>query len=98
MRTLDATFLLMLFLVSSSAYILFKINHHVIVLQRDLKETNKAIINEKENLHVLRAEWSFLTRPKRISQLATERLQLQTVQPAQIIRYLPESLSAAGGR
>lgn len=96
MRALDATFLLMLFLVSSSAYILFKINHHVLVLQRDLKEVNKQIINEKENLHILKAEWSFLTRPKRLGQLAAERLQLQTVQPAQIIRYLPESLEAGG--
>jgi cell division protein FtsL len=95
MRYLSFSFLVMLLLLTSSAYILFKINHQVISLQRELKQTNKNILTEKENLHVLKAEWSFLTRPSRISKLAASELALQKVQPAkQIIHGIPAKNSS----
>jgi cell division protein FtsL len=95
MRYLSFSFLMMLLLLTSSAYILFKINHQVISLQRELKQTNRNILTEKENLHVLKAEWSFLTRPSRISKLAESELALQKVQPVkQIIHGMPAEITS----
>ncbi len=88
----------MLTLVSSSAYLLFKINHHAITLRRELLDTHKAIVNEKENLHVLKAEWSLLTSPQRIHELATKHLHLKTVQPSQVMRYNSDLVKEQGGK
>jgi cell division protein FtsL len=52
---------------------LFNITFEVEQLQDELNRLNKQILQEQKSVHVLRAEWSYLTRPGRIEALA-ERL------------------------
>ena len=47
----------------------------------------RAIEDEKDNVALMRAEWSHVARPERVEQLARETLDLQPVKPAQIVNH-----------
>lgn len=68
-----------------SAAFLFIIKHKVYDLRKELKAVNNQILKEKENIHVLKAEYTYLSSPKRIRKLSNTHLDLQTVKPEQII-------------
>ncbi len=74
-----------LFILAISAAFLFAIKHKVQVLNKQLNEINTKIISEKENIHILKAEYTYLTNPKRIKKLVDSNLALQTIKPDQII-------------
>lgn len=74
-----------LFILAISAAFLFAIKHKVQVLSKELSEVTQRIVSEKENIHILKAEYTYLTNPKRIKKLVDSNLQLQTVKPDQII-------------
>jgi hypothetical protein len=56
--------------------------------ERDVALLNAQIKDERENIKLLSAEWSLLTRPDRIEHLAAKHLKLEVVGPLQRI---PES-------
>ncbi len=68
---------------------LFAVKHRVQELNRQLHMVNRGIISEKENIHVLKAEYAYLTQPQVIQKLATKHLVLQPTQPQQILKYKP---------
>lgn len=53
---------------------LFNITFEVEQLQDELNDLNKQILDEQKAVHVLRAEWSFLSRPERIERLSQRLL------------------------
>lgn len=59
-------------LASGSA--LFTIAFAVEDLEEELTAINRQIEEEREAVHVLEAEWSYLTRPARIGELGTQLL------------------------
>lgn len=72
------TLLIGFILIAASAFGLFHIKHKVQSLKKDLLEVNREIMEDKEAIHVLEAEWTYLTRPDRIEKLA--ELHLNNVQ------------------
>ncbi len=61
-------------LVFATGAALFQIAFEVDRLEEDLTALNREIVKEQEALHVLRAEWAYLTRPSRIRALSEELL------------------------
>ena len=68
-----------------SVYWLFTIKQHVEDLTQQLLEVNQQIQQEQDYIHVFNAELSYLKSPKRLKQLATKYLDLQPIQPEQLI-------------
>ncbi len=65
---------------------LYHVNYRVKELQEELKRVERDIKQERERLHVLEAEWSYLNRPSRLARLARKHLHMETLQPEQIVR------------
>ncbi len=53
---------------------LFHITFEVERLQDELNGLNKEILEEQKAVHVLQAEWGYLTRPKHIEELSQRLL------------------------
>jgi cell division protein FtsL len=64
---------------------LFGLKHKVQILAHDLKELNAQILNEKELIHLLNAELTYLSSPKRIQKLADEHLSMQLIKKDQVL-------------
>ncbi|MBL8808429.1 MAG: hypothetical protein JNN22_16400 [Rhodospirillales bacterium] len=67
-------------------YGLYQLKHEVIALENDLSRLNRQIVQEQENIHVLKAEWSYVTQPARLQALAQRFLDLQPMAPRQFAR------------
>lgn len=70
---------------------LFHVKYQVQKLEDRLAQINRDIVREQEQIHVLRAEWTYLNRPERIEQLAKKYLDLAAPKASQIgsIAQLP---------
>ena len=68
------------------AGVLYKIKYDARGLQREAVELRKQIAVERQQLAVLKAEWSILTHPARIDQFARE-LGLAPLSPQQILSF-----------
>lgn len=64
---------------------LFVIKHEVQEAESDLIALQRQIDAERETIHVLEAEWSYLTRPSRLERLSDRYLDLQPANGAQIL-------------
>ena len=64
---------------------LYFVKYEVQDLKDDLSATNREIVNEREAIHVLNAEWSLLNDPARLRRLAQRYLGMEPVEPAQIL-------------
>ncbi|MGH6932477.1 MAG: cell division protein FtsL [Dongiaceae bacterium] len=63
---------------------LFEVTYRVQALEEELAKVNREIVQEREALHVLRAEWSYLNEPGRLSELARRHLDLAPLQASQM--------------
>jgi hypothetical protein len=63
---------------------LFQVKYKVKNLKRDLLETHRQLVLEKENIHVLKAEWTYLTQPVRIERLTEKYLGLKPIRVSQM--------------
>ncbi len=54
-------------------------------LEDQASKLERAISEEKDNVALMRAEWSHVTRPDRIETLARDMLKLQPARPEQLI-------------
>lgn len=61
-------------LAGMASVALFNISFEVEQLQDELNGLNKKILEEQKAVHVLHAEWSYLSRPERIERLAQRLL------------------------
>jgi len=61
-------------LVASAAYAMFHVGFEVERLESRLVALDEKTAAEREAIHVLRAEWSYLNRPERLAKLSQELL------------------------
>ncbi len=71
-----------------AASCLFYVTLRVEALENQLVKLNKQILEEKENIHMLEAEWSYFNRPDRIQKLANALLpELKPVEARQFVTF-----------
>lgn len=64
---------------------LYQLAYEVQHLEDELAELSRALVQERENIAVLQAEWAYLTRPEALQDRAQRLLDLQPVTPNQIV-------------
>lgn len=69
----------LLILAAAAGGALFHISFEVSELDDRLAHLNSEIRGDREAIHVLRAEWSFLNQPERLEELARRHLDLMPV-------------------
>ena len=72
--------------VLASGFVLYSLEHETRGLEREIRRHERAIAEERENMRLLNAEWSSLTRPDRLRALAERHLGLSTLKARQIVR------------
>ncbi|HVR66241.1 MAG TPA: hypothetical protein VMT98_06355 [Verrucomicrobiae bacterium] len=73
-------------LAIAAGFGLFQVSYRVASLEEELNKVNRQIVNERERLHALQADWSYLTNPARLADLARRHLPLQPLAAEQMIR------------
>lgn len=76
--------LIAILLMAAGLAMLVHIKHKVQHLQSDLVELERQVHREEDAIHVLQAEWSYLTTPERLRQLSEKYLSVDTIQVAQV--------------
>jgi len=66
---------------------LILVSYQVQSLENELETLERAAIAQQEEIHVLKAEWSFLNRPERLARLTGRHLKLAPVTPAQMSSF-----------
>jgi len=79
-RSTGLFFILALFV----GFVLFKVKYEVIEVEQKLAETLSQTEREKENIHILKAEWSHLNEPQRLQKLAEKYLDIVPMKTDQI--------------
>ena len=76
----------MFFLVLASlvGFALFQVKYEVQSLEEGISRTLHQIAEEKETLHILKAEWAYLNEHKRLQVLAEKYLEIEPVKAQQI--------------
>jgi hypothetical protein len=59
-----------------AAYALYMVKFSVQNLQREVVVAQRNLAQEKESLHLLKAEWAYLNRPERLRRLSDAHLNL----------------------
>jgi len=77
--------ILIILLASSLGLTLFVVKYQVQDFESVLAEYNRKITEDREAIHVLKAEWSHLNQPSRLRQLAKRYLGMVMVQPEQVV-------------
>lgn len=63
---------------------LYHLKHKVATIEKELRHTRNRILEIRESLHILRAEWGFLNNPHRLQKLNEQYLHLKPLQAKQI--------------
>lgn len=71
--------------VVAVGYAMFQVKYEVMQQEQTLASINKQIADDREQIRVLNAEWSYLTRPSRIEELSARFLHLGSVNAIQIL-------------
>jgi len=74
--------------VAVAALVVFQLKYRAEAVSERVAALQEKVDREKEAINLLRAEWSFLIQPSRLQALVdrhNERLQLQPVDPDQIV-------------
>lgn len=73
---------------------LFYAKHRVQALEHELSAIQQQILRDREAIHVLHAEWSFLNDPERLAELARRHLEMVPLAGSQIATFadVPEKL------
>ena len=69
-----------------SAFVLYSLEHALRKHERQIASLKREIVQEGENIKLLKAEWSYLIQPARLERLAAEHLQLQQAKPYQLAK------------
>ncbi len=87
MRGLKFSTVLLCALFIASIALLFTVKHKVLRVSKEVYKINNDIMHVQQNIEVLEAEWSYLTHPVRLEQLANRYLALEPIVYTQIIGY-----------
>ena len=69
------------------AVVLMAIKYQVQAYEEELVHLNDRIVQEKQTIQILKAEFSYLTEPDRLRGLATQHLGLVPIEPAQLATF-----------
>ena len=75
---------LWLVLVACVGFGMFEVKYAVMDLEDTLAKTNRAIVTDQDAIHVLKAEWSYLSQPSRLEELSHRFLDLAPMSTAQL--------------
>lgn len=64
---------------------MFLVKYEVQSLEEDLRQVNRAIRTDRQQIHVLQAEWAYLNQPDRLRAMAEKHLNLKPLDPTQVI-------------
>lgn len=67
--------------------LIYQQKHETRQLESRAAALSREISEQTRALAVLRAEWTYLTRPERLETLAREKMGLEPVSPEQVIRF-----------
>jgi hypothetical protein len=81
------TNVIMVILAALTAFLMFAVSYRVKALEEELVAIERARVESDRTIHVLRAEWSFLTRPDRLSELVSRHLELGAVGAGQAVAF-----------
>jgi cell division protein FtsL len=71
--------------VLAAAFTIYSLEHETRRGERRIAELKRGISDEQEMIRLLEAEWSNLTRPRRIEQLMHQHLELKPLSPLQLV-------------
>lgn len=77
---------------------LYQVEQEVRGLEERFATIDRQVIHNREAIHILQAEWSYLNDPRRLGELARRYLELAPVIASQLVRFadLPRRLATAG--
>ncbi len=78
--------LVWLVLVGLAGFAMFKVKYEVMGLEERLTAVDRAILADGDAIHVLNAEWSYLSQPARLDRLNRRYLGLQPIATRQLGR------------
>jgi hypothetical protein len=64
---------------------LYLVKYSVQDVQREVVSMRSQLVSERDNIHLLNAEWAYLNRPDRLEQLAAAHEDVQALSSVQII-------------
>jgi hypothetical protein len=71
--------------IAAAVYGLYTVKYRVLALQREIASVEQELKQEQQNLHVVNAEWAYLTRPDRLQKLVAANTKLMPVQGVQVM-------------
>ncbi len=71
--------------VLASGFALYTLEHRTRSVEREIARVDESVESEYEFIGLLNAEWSLLTRPQRLEQLARNHLNMAPVLPDQLV-------------
>ncbi len=74
---------------------LYMVKYRVQALKVEVAATETQLREEKKNLHVLTAEWTYLNRPERLRVLAAKYLDIKPVRGTQLADFATLPVNAA---
>jgi hypothetical protein len=78
---------MLLVCIAGLSFLLFSVRTQVQAIEEDIARIERQQILERESLHVLQAEWSYLTRPARLQELASRVNGLQPTRYTQMATW-----------
>ena len=78
--------IILVVMLLASGFVLYSMEHTTRGLEREIATYERDIGAETENMRLLNAEWSSLTRPDRLRALAEQHLGLSTLKAQQIVK------------
>ena len=76
---LKPAFFLSFIILGVIAFVLFEVEYRVDSLRSQFSEVNHQLLADREAIHVLKAEWSYLNQPERLKKLSSRYLALESV-------------------
>ena len=67
-----------------SSILLFEIKYSVQKIRKELNSVDNEIIKTKEDIHILKAELSYITKPESLAKLSRKNLNLVSIDPTRI--------------
>ena len=74
--------------VALVGYAMFQVKYEVVQQEEQFARLNRKIADGREAIRVLNAEWSFLSQPSRLNDLAKRYLNLVPIGTAQLVTNL----------
>jgi len=75
-------------------FLIYEVGHRTRQLEEEIAGIARQVEQEQETLHVLQAEWTYLTRPTRLRKLAAKHLDMRPTHHEQLVAMetIPEIL------